>query len=325
MAGQTESQGGVEKDLEFKSELAQVCWLELTGPDTADFLQAQLTSDIDSLASDANTVEQNLVTTQLGAWCSPKGRVLCLFRVVRLDAERYALRMPTALVDTLVKRLRMFVLRCKVSVELAPWKTIGITLNGRTNSNSLPIEPGAGVLLSSGFAYAVEGDIPRWELVSFSADVDALSSELGLGPLPTEPSAVWRLYDIRARIPYVDESTTDRFVPQMLDLHTIGAVSFEKGCYPGQEIVARTQYRGTLKRRLASMIGSGEVANGEQPSPGLRIFADREASEAIAEVVLAEQAGDDWEMLAVIKSEATPPETLIVELGEKPILQQTGN
>ena len=287
---------GTELPDSLVAELPSATWLSVQGPDAQSFLQAQFTNDIECL-SDGQC--------QLSAWCSPKGRVLCVMRVVRFGAEQFALRMPAALAEQLAKRMRMYVLRLKVTIEHASWTSWGVRLSEHDLASApLPLELGVISSDSHGFAYAVEGEPRRHEVVCTDLPQSASFIANRYPDATVCEEHQWTLLDVRARVPYVDERTTDHFVPQMIALDALGAVSFTKGCYPGQEIVARTEYRGTLKRHLAVLSGSTDVIGPLKPAPGSKVYEQPGDSQAKGELVSTALSGDRIEMLGVLRNDS---------------------
>ena len=198
--------------------------LAVTGADARDFLHAQLTNDIQNLAPDR---------AALAGWCSAKGRLLATFLVIP-SSDGFLLQLARDLAAPVAKRLSMFVLRSKVKVtdESDAWAQYGCWGE-------------------------VSGKDVSWEGTVGTVKVDAgrflrLGKELLLKETKSEEA--WALDEIRAGRPLITAATQDQFVPQMVNLETLGAVNFQTGCYPGQEIVARAQYRGQgVKRRMVKL------------------------------------------------------------------------
>lgn len=188
-----------------------------SGPDAFEFLQAQLAADIDELPEHG-----------LAAWCNPKGRVICLFRVAR-ENDEFRLALPDELADDVVGRLSMFRFRADVDLELA------------------------------------------------AAD----AAQLGIASSYDE----WRLDNLRAGIPEILGVQSEQWTPHMLNLDLLGAVSVDKGCYPGQEIVSRTHYRGKTKRRCLRFESTAPVAVGDKVSDGARDIG--EVINVVADELLA--------------------------------------
>jgi len=201
--------------------------ITLSGEDTFDFLQAQLAADVSASADSS---------VNLAAWCNPKGRVICLFRLSK-SGDDFMLAVPTELVDEVVKRLTMFRFRAKVDFAVRP--------SGR--------------------------------------------DELGIDGSYEE----WRLENLRAGIPEILQPQSEQFTPHMLNLDLLGAVSIDKGCYPGQEIVARTHFRGATKRRLMRFESTEPVSAGDKVSDGERDVGEvlNAVGSDLLAVVPVEEAG----------------------------------
>lgn len=216
-----------------RARLTRYGLLSVTGTDARAFLHAQLTNDIEHLRADR---------AALAGWCSAKGRLLASFVVVP-TADGYLLQLARDLAAPVAKRLSMFVLRSKVKVADesesweqhgvwdADWNTEGVEWNGKV-------------------ATVRVGDRRFLQL----APVGELKEPTNAGEVQ------WTLQEIRAGRPLITSATQDQFVPQMVNFEQIGGVDFKKGCYPGQEIVARAQYRGQVKRRMVHTTAPAGVA-----------------------------------------------------------------
>jgi len=202
-----------------RAHLTRYGLLSVTGAEARAFLHAQLTVDIENLAPDRAV---------LGGWCSAKGRLLASFLVVP-SPEGYLLQLARDLAAPVAKRLSMFVLRAKVKIadESDAWTQYGVW--GANAPGRIAWEGGAVSVPLAERRYL--------QLTQQPLEADAPESE-------------WTLQEIRAGRPLISAATQDLFVPQMVNFEALGAVDFRKGCYPGQEIVARAQYRGQVKRRM---------------------------------------------------------------------------
>ncbi len=240
------------------------------GPDADQFLQGQLTCDVREV-----TLERSL----LGAYCSPKGRALACFRLFRRNDGLY-LELPRDLVSPTLARLSKYVLRAKVTLEDASDHLVCLGIAG-PNAAALALErldeiPETvnGVLHSAEEESALTvirlpGAIPRFELYGTASKVHALWNVRDERLRFTTGIEPWQALEILAGIPAVYPETVDAFVPQMLNLDLLGGISFQKGCYTGQEIVARTHYLGKLKRRMYL----ARVESPMPPKPGDPLFS----------------------------------------------------
>jgi tRNA-modifying protein YgfZ len=202
--------------------------LSVSGADARDFLHAQLTVDILNLPAER---------AALAGWCSAKGRLLATFLVIPAP-QGYVLQLARDLAPGVAKRLSMFVLRSKVKVtdESDAWRQIGLW-----NATSIP----AGVRWNQDGSATVPVDEGRFLRLEPGTTPSSLAC--------AGDDEAWALQEIRAGRPLISAATQDQFVPQMVNLEALGGVDFRKGCYPGQEIVARAQYRGQVKRRMVRL------------------------------------------------------------------------
>jgi folate-binding protein YgfZ len=266
--------------------------LQITGDDARGFLHGQLTNDVEHLASDR---------ARLAGWCTPKGRLLATLLVV--PAERgFFLLLARDLVPSVVKRLRMFVLRAKVTIEDASdqWAQFGLfgaaTLPALAALGvEIPDAPDAVVRTGDAVVVRVGGD--RARMLVPAPGPGALVERLGA--IEVDDSR-WQLEDIRMGLPQVVAATQDLFVPQMLNLEAIAAVDFKKGCYPGQEVVARAQFRGQVKRRMVR----ARMPAGATLMPGQDLFSDDQPGQPSGTVVAAAPGNGGSEILAVIPTAA---------------------
>lgn len=219
--------------------------VSVSGVDAVSFLQTQLTNDVAHL-----TPEQVL----LSGYCTPKGRLLATFHQWRTE-DSVLLRMPREVIASIVKRLSMFVLRSKAKVTDASdaWAThaaIGMAASQLLSDAGLSVPDTPWTSASTG-AIRVDRMLPTPD--GTPRFLLTLPREAAL-PLPLtsvrDAGDLWWRSEIDAAVPTVFAATQEKFVPQMINLEVLGGVDFKKGCYPGQEIVARSQYLGKLKRRM---------------------------------------------------------------------------
>jgi tRNA-modifying protein YgfZ len=235
----------VTTDLEGATPLADWGVIRAAGADAASFLQGQLTQDV--LGLDAHRAA-------LAGWCSAKGRLLASFVVWRPAPDEVLMACSADLLPTALKRLSMFVLRakCKLSDASAELALHGVAGSAATVAAWRCAEGLIGLPAVRGTARALR---------------------IGAAPaLPALDANAWSWLEVASGVPRIVAATAEQFVPQMVNFEVIGGVNFQKGCYPGQEVVARSQYRGTLKRR-AFVFDSPAAA-----TPAQEIFhsADRE-------------------------------------------------
>jgi folate-binding protein YgfZ len=281
--------------------------LSVAGPDAASFLHGQFTNDVAGLAVGA---------VQYDGYCSPKGRMLANFPLARIKDAEYQLVVPADIAPALVRRLRMFVLRAKVVVTplAESHACIGAAgpagpANGRPQALAVHQEEGLTVIgLPDGRLLAVcaaSRARPFWETITRSATPAG--------------SKVWDWLAINAGLPVITAATQDKFVPQMLNWELVGGVNFQKGCYPGQEIVARMQYLGKLKERLyrAHVAAEGAIA------PGAPLYGAQFGDQACGTIVNAALApGGGSDVLAVIQIASAQKDSMrLAPTADGPVLE----
>jgi len=236
----------------FVAPVTDLGLIAVAGEDAAAFLHNQLTNDVEHLGS---------AEARLAGYCTPKGRLQATFLYWR-DAEAVYLQLPRAIQAPLQKRLTMFVLRAKAKLRDATAEEAFESVLGiggakgeaalRVQAGELPAAPygktanDKGTVLRLADAFGA----PRYLWITSGATAQAAFPALA-GALAPGGNAAWQLAAIHAGVPQVTGPTQEQFVPQMVNLELLGGVNFKKGCYPGQEIVARSQYLGKLKRRTA--------------------------------------------------------------------------
>ncbi|NHR08661.1 folate-binding protein YgfZ [Chromobacterium haemolyticum] len=268
--------------------------IQVAGEDAEAFLQGQISSDVRELSGESRA--------QYSSYSTAKGRMLASFLVWRIDGAYY-LAVSADLADYVAKRLSMFVLRSKVKVSIADNLTL-IGLAGEGALDALAVEsslassagPREMVQVEPGLLIGLPG--AGWALVVDEAGA-ALVGEKLTDSAGLISSSVWEWRDIDAGIPWVRLATQEQFVPQMANMELIGGVSFKKGCYPGQEIVARSQYLGKLKRRLF------KVAFKQSLGVGAKLYSPSVAGQSIGMVAaVCQVAPEQYEGLAVVQFQA---------------------
>jgi folate-binding protein YgfZ len=255
---------------DIRCDLSHLGLIAARGPDTDQFLQGQLTCDVRWATPDRSLI---------GAYCTPKGRALASFRLFRRGEDCY-LELPRDLVGPTLNRLRKYVLRAKTTLVdasdalarmgvagpnaaaliAAALGAVPESINGVTTVNAMHPD---GIT-----AIRLPGPTPRFELHGATRELSTVWNALApnVTPVGAEP---WRLLDILAGTPVVYPETVEAFVPQMLNLQLLDGIGFQKGCYTGQEVVARTHYLGKLKRRMYL----ARVDSPTPPRPGDPLFS----------------------------------------------------
>jgi len=292
---------------DFVAPLTDLGLIALSGPDASHFLHNQLTNDVEHIAPHE---------VRLAGYCSPKGRLLASFLLWK-SADVLILQLPRELQATIQKRLQMFVLRAKVKLVDITDEHILLGLAGKQAAAALsawfpemPTAPYTQVQSDAGTLLRVmdANGAPRYQWLA----PPALAQNAWLDLTTTVQAtgaATWRLGDIAAGIPQIRPATQEQFVPQMVNYECIGGVNFKKGCYPGQEIVARTQYLGKLKRRMAlASIAAQDAA------AGMEVFSSADPSQPCGMIVNAERCGPH-EMLCLVEIKLAAQEAGGIHLG----------
>ncbi len=289
------------------ARLDSFCVLVISGSDRAEFLQGQLTQDILKLETAGTT---------LAGWTSAKGRLLASGQLIAVDDECWW-PLPANIIDGIEKRLKMFVLRARVKIVQSAMPVtglLGIQAHDRLQiaDEAVSLEESPIRLADGSIVMRVIGDSDRAWLIGPAAESHEFKSA-------TESS--WVLQSIRTGLPFIVADTQELFVPQMVNLDRIGAISFDKGCYVGQEIVARTQNLGRIKRRMYRFTTSNTI----QLPPGAVIYGPDNTT---GKVVLSSENRKPGELLAVVPIDAaTGPwfgdELKSIELTSQPLPYST--
>ena len=273
--------------------------ITVTGPDATDFLQNQLTNNVKSLKiTQAGDISKAHEQHRFAGYCSAKGRLQASFWISRLEIQlesgeivpEYRMLVSKDLATFISKRLTMFVLRSKVKIidQTTAYKIYGLShLNDITALQQIgSIESTQVAELPS--VKTSQADFQRH--IICVPETSALNiEELFSHQSPPNASGIWDWLEVMSGIPRITERTLEQFVPQMVNMESLHGIDFKKGCYPGQEIVARSQYRGTIKRRL--QIAS--VITNEIPNPGTEIFHSEDPEQPCGMVVLSAKNPND--------------------------------
>ncbi|MFV3330396.1 YgfZ/GcvT domain-containing protein [Pseudomonas sp. NY15437] len=278
-------------DSAFYTELNHEGILAVRGADAAKFLQGQLTCNLNYLTADHSS---------LGARCTPKGRMTSSFRILA-EGDGFLLAMAKDLLDSQLADLKKYAVFSKATLsdDSAQWARFGLGgADAILAELGLELSGDADQVARADGLIAVglgQGRVELWVPAERAAAlIDLLQARLAHAELND-----WLLGQVRAGVGQVFGATRELFIPQMINLQAVGGVSFKKGCYTGQEIVARMQYLGRLKRRLQRL----KLDGGELPEPGCELFSPVHST-SVGEVVLAARAEDGVELLAVLQDDA---------------------
>jgi len=275
------------------ADLSHLSLTQASGQDTETFLLGQFTNDL-------HVVDKQ--HSQLSAYCTPKGRMLAIFRIYAND-NGFLLHMPSTIAVDTVARLRMYIMRSKVTLDPAD-NLVGIGVAGPTAERALatvtgdvPLKTNDTIQRNTIMVTRLPGDRPRFSIIADVENAKSLWQQLAATLTPVG-SAAWSWLEIKAGQPVVLPETTEAFVPQMANLDLVDGINFKKGCYPGQEIVARMQYLGKLKQRMIS----AHLHASEAPRSGENLFAPGFRDQSVGTIVDAQASPESgFDLLAVAK------------------------
>lgn len=280
---------------------ADILWCKITqsgvlrfeGPDAQSFLQGQLTNNITAV---------DAAHSQYAGYCTPKGRLLAVMLLWLHDGACHML-LPRELCEPVRKRLSMYILRSKVkAIDVSSrFELFGLSGHGAaaTVAHLAGTVPGADHDTVHGNGLSAL-KLPQERFLLVAAESASAMVQSTLAAAGTDGGdALWPALDIAAGIPTVYAATQEQFVPQAVNFDLIGALSFTKGCYPGQEIVARAHYLGRVKQRMIR----ARVEASEAPAPGDKLFSAPYGDQASGMIVSTLRASaDNHEVLAVVQS-----------------------
>jgi len=277
--------------------------LEIAGVDSAKFLQGQITCNMQDI-----TLQQS----RLGAHCTHKGRMVASFRLLQTSENNYLFCLPKQTLLPLQKSLGKYIVFSKAKLRDASDDYLQLGISGSQAAQKIstvfgkaPTSVQEQCQNESGAVICVDENIPRFLCIIPSAHAKTVFEALSVDSTITD-CHYWHWLNIRDGVGEVREQTIEEFIPQMLNMQLLNGISFTKGCYTGQEIVARMQYRGTLKKGMYRIAGSGIAPLPNEPvlQAGLE--------QAAGHLVMAENiAVDQWEGLAVISHEAVQHMTVL--------------
>ncbi len=221
--------------------------IKVYGEDAESFLQNQLTNEV------ANVSE---TTHQITAWCSPKGRIITTLRLFKRE-DAYYLSLAQDMIEHVLKKLSMYVMMSKVSLEDVTESYVHLGVSGdfagqdleALLGESLPSEADSAKIINGLTVLKLADKTPRYEIFG-----DLESSNVLVGNIKVAPDYHWEYLNIVAGIPHISQASSEAWIPQMINFIQVNGVDFKKGCYPGQEIVARLNYLGKTKRRMYRLL-----------------------------------------------------------------------
>lgn len=273
--------------------------LIMQGPDSAKFMQGQLT---------CNTATQTETQARFGGHCTPKGRLVANFYLTKTAADSFLFFVPQGCAAQLLKSLSKYIVFSKAKLRDAATEVTRFGVSGeqafaalQQQLPELRNERLASASNETLYALCVE---PNRFLVAVACEqADGWSQQLMAQGAITANSDAWLAADIQAGFGFVAAETIEEFIPQMLNMQLIDGVSFNKGCYTGQEIVARMQYRGTLKKAMYLVTGTGSA-----PAANSEIF---QAERMVGNIVNSVTSAEGWQALAVINIDASEQDLTI--------------
>lgn len=266
--------------------------IKVHGEDAETFLQNQLTNDIRNV---------NETTHQASAWCSPKGRIIASFRIFNCD-NAYYLSLSSDLIELVLKRLRMYVMMSKVTLEDVSDSMVHFGFAGDGSEKALqqiiadiPSSTEQSVQYKSLSVLRLPGTVSRFEIFGELDDAKGLWEQCSTNASLVN-SDEWQYLNILAGLPLITEASSEVWIPQMVNYIAVDGVDFKKGCYPGQEVVARLNYLGKTKRRMYLI----EANTNNLPYTGNAISSDsdKEAGKILNAVI---NPAGNVSALAVIK------------------------
>jgi len=296
-------------------DLSHLRLTSVSGEDAETFLQGQFTNDIRVVSPEHH---------QISSYCTPKGRMLANFRICSHSGQ-FILQSPIDTQPALIKRLSMFVMRSQVSIEDVSERYVAMGVAGECSSellnshfSTVPAAPGDAAEENGISLLRLPGPSPRYMLIGQPSHITAIWEACSQQATATNHE-LWNLLDIQSGIPTVYANTVESFVPQMVNMQMVDGVSFDKGCYVGQEIVARMKYLGTLKRRMYLAQVDADI----RPLPGDELYSpiDTESGQGHGSVVMAAASGNGgYEILAVVETSSHENGKLHLENSSGPVL-----
>jgi hypothetical protein len=275
--------------------------VSIAGPDAQEFVNGQFTT---------NCTEITLAHSQFSGWCDPKGRVLFLFTLYTDGECIYAILPKTQIVD-FMRRLQMYIMRADVQLDDVTTATAIFGSTGETgahkSANALTLESPWGTTQSSPSTTIIRHGIGRTRFITITSDSTATEIWNAMD-LPVIGEDAWTALECVGGLPRLDGKSSGQYLPQNLNLDKLDAVSFSKGCYPGQEIIARLKYRGDVKKRL--MVATIEANTAPDPRTLIHTKGDQRA---VGHVLFAKQMSQSQSTVSAIVETKAWDESLIID------------
>lgn len=276
--------------------------LSLSGPDASSFLQGQSTCNL------ADASEEHSLP---GSFCSVKGRVISTFLLLKKQ-DQFQLILPADLAESISKRLSMYILHADVKIQITPEE---IGLFGFSDNQGAPYLPTNDYQTTvfnnnASIVKLPSTEIPRFIFTGSVNSAQKLLQKVGTTKQEFSPAPAWRLLDTFAGLPHISPATSETWIPQSINLDTLGAISFKKGCYTGQEIIARTHYKGKAKASMHHVT----LTSNATITPGLKLFSlNSDNNQSIGEVVNALQTESTWHLLVSVKNQQIKAKNIFIE------------
>jgi len=270
--------------------LSHLAVISVTGEDSGKFLQGQLTCDINEIQD---------LQANVAAFCSPKGRVISALLVVKAGPA-FHLILPVCLLDKVIKKLQMYILRSLVRLtdQSQNWRLYGLaeqsTTDGKLKAqlNNLKFSTDENIVIRHPAYFS--------NLLCIAQNPAAVDSWIEQNGYEIGSLAEWRYQELSAGFPWFEATGSEQYIPQMLNIDKLGGISFNKGCYTGQEIVARTHYLGRAKRHLFS-VDCGAIE--QTPAGGMHVL-DGNTLQNVGDILHAETFSQNTRLLLVLQEEA---------------------
>ena len=284
--------------------LPALSFLQIVGPDANKFLQGQLSCDVNSVTKDQSS---------LGSHCTPKGRMLSSFRLCQNDDNSYWLALHSSITEAAQKALAKYIVFSKAEISQSDKVAIGLhgaaaIKNLTTLFGDIPTADYQQKIIDTGVLICTSSQLQSYELYIDAAQATEVWDELAQG-LSIKNAQQQKLIQHQLGLAFVEQATFDAHIPQTFNYQATPAVSFKKGCYTGQEIVARMQYLGKLKRHLYHY----KVHSEAELSAGNAVYIE-EKKQAIGDIVsTVKTAEKEWDILLILTEEGKAAEQLLVE------------